>query len=157
MSDGKRDILDVLRYELAFLEQNGYGRSLSMPWKRTSIFCRSPSCINFNDPQRTRPCTECPLIDFVPAAARSQDFPCHQIPIGPAGETVGNMEREHDVVKLERTLGDWLRATIQQIERQRAAAPPGPVRLEGKSPFAANKIGLAERSPKAARCAVYCG
>jgi hypothetical protein len=124
MPKDQRDILDVLRYELAFLEQNGYGRSLSMPWKWSSTFRHSPSCINFNDPQRARPCTECPLIDFVPAEARSQDIPCHHIPIGPAGQTVGNMEREHDVVELERTLGNWLRATIERIERERAAGMP---------------------------------
>ena len=128
MAKEQRDILDVLKRELDFLEQNGYGRSPSTPWKWTTTFRHSPSCINFNDPKRTRPCIDCPLIDFVPAEARSQDIPCHYIPIGPAGETVATMEREQDVADLEQSLKNWLGATIRQIEQQRSAGTaPGPV------------------------------
>lgn len=122
MSKDPSDILQVLKFELSFLEQGGYGRSVSTPWKWTSTFRDSPSCINFNRPERTRPCTECPLIDFVPSQARSQDVPCHHIPIGPAGETVSTMEREHDLLDLEEAIKNWLRATIHQVERQRAGA-----------------------------------
>jgi hypothetical protein len=32
------------------------------------------------------------------------------------------MEREHDVLDLEAALLEWLRATIKEIEKQRAAA-----------------------------------
>ncbi len=124
MSKDQRDILQVLRFELAFLEQGGYGRSVSTPWKWTSTFQDSPSCINFNRPQRTRSCSECLLIDFVPPDARSQDVPCHYIPIGPARETVGTVEREQDVLDLEEAIRNWLRATIQKIERQRAEEAP---------------------------------
>lgn len=120
MSQDKRDILEVLRSELEFLEQGGYGRSVSTPWKWTSTFQHSPSCINFNQPQGTRPCSECALIDLVPVDARNQDVPCHSIPIGPNGETVGIIEREYDLPELEEALRSWLRATIQQVERQRA-------------------------------------
>ena len=120
MSKDQRDILEVLGFELEFLEQGGYGRSVSTPWKWTSTFQHSPSCINFNRPQGTRPCTECTLIDFVPSDSRSQDVPCHYIPVGPNGETVGTMEREHDLLELEESLRNWLRATIQELERQRA-------------------------------------
>ena len=49
MSDDKRDVLEVLKFELQFLEQGGYGRSVRTPWKATSMFQDSPSCINFND------------------------------------------------------------------------------------------------------------
>jgi hypothetical protein len=124
MAKEQRDILDVLRMELSFLEQGGYERSPSTPWKWSSTFQHSPSCINFNRPERTSPCTECSLIDLVPSGARSQDVPCHHIPIGPAGETVTVMEREHDPLDLEEALKNWLRATIQRIEGQRNAAPP---------------------------------
>jgi hypothetical protein len=120
MSKDQRDILGVLRVELEFLEQGGYGRSVSTPWKWSSTFQHSPSCINHNCQPGTRPCTECALIDLVPADARSQDVPCHAIPIGPNGETVSTMEREHDVLELEEALRNWLRATIQDLERQRA-------------------------------------
>jgi len=121
MSDDKPDILEILKYELKFLENNGDGRCLSMPWKWSSTFPHSPSCINFSDPQRSLPCTDCLLIEFVPPETRSQDIPCHQIPLGPNGETVGNMETQHDVMALERRLRNWLVATIQRIEQQRAA------------------------------------
>lgn len=50
MSNDKRDVLDVLKFELAFLEPGGYGRSVRTPWKATSVFQDSPSCLNFNDP-----------------------------------------------------------------------------------------------------------
>ena len=44
MSNDKRDILEVLKFELNFLEQGGYGRSVRTPWKPTSIFQDSLSC-----------------------------------------------------------------------------------------------------------------
>ena len=119
MAQDQRDVLEVLRLELDFLGQGGYGRSASTPWKWTSTFQHSPSCMNFNRSQATRPCSECPLIEFVPAEARNQDVACHYIPIGPSGETVGNMERECEVSDLEEALGNWLRATIQNLKRQR--------------------------------------
>jgi len=103
------------------VEEGGYERSPGTPWKWSSTFRHSPSCVNFGDPERKHPCTECLLIDFVPAEARSQDVPCHHIPIGPAGETVEAMEREDDVLDLEAALENWLRATIEQIERRRAS------------------------------------
>ena len=121
MSDDKRDLLEVLRSELRFVEEGGYDRSPATPWKWTSTFRHSPSCVNLNDAQRTHPCTACVLIDLVPAEARGQDLPCHHIPIGPAGETVETMERQDDVLDLENALTNWLRARIEQIERQRAS------------------------------------
>ena len=124
MSKDQRDILDVLKSELEFLEQGGYGRSVSTPWKWSSTFQHSPSCINFDRQQGTRSCTECALIDFVPSAARTQAVPCHHIPIGPKGETVGTMEREYDLLDLEDALRNWLQATIQQLERERAGPTP---------------------------------
>ena len=124
MAKEQRDILEVLRMELAFLEQGGYGRSPSTPWKWTSTFRHSPSCINLNRPERTQPCTECSLIDLVPDQARSEDVPCHHIPIGPEGETVNLMERERDQLDLEEALKSWLRATIQRIEQQRGEERP---------------------------------
>ena len=68
MADEKRDVLEVLKFELSFLEQGGYGRSVRTPWKATSVFQDSPSCLNFNDPARPHACSECLLTDFVPLA-----------------------------------------------------------------------------------------
>ncbi|MGC2323502.1 MAG: hypothetical protein WA463_12815, partial [Terriglobales bacterium] len=66
MAKDDRDILEVLKFELAFLEQGGYGRSVRTPWKPTSIFQDSITCLNFGEPERVHPCSECLLIDFVP-------------------------------------------------------------------------------------------
>jgi hypothetical protein len=123
MSDDKRDILDVLKFELSFLEQGGYGRSVRTPRKPTSIFQDSLSCINFNDPGRPHPCSECLLNDFVPQGAQGESVPCHHIPLNPSGETVGSLERRNQS-ELEAAVKDWLRATIQRIEQERAKAAP---------------------------------
>lgn len=122
MSDDKRDVLEVLKFELSFLEQGGYGRSVRTPWKPTSIFQDSLSCINFNDPERPHPCNECLLTDFVPSGAQGEGVPCHHIPLNPEGETVDSMERQYNQHELEGAVKDWLRATIQRIEHDRAQA-----------------------------------
>ena len=121
MSDDKRDILEVLKFELDFLEQGGYGRSVRTPWKPTSIFLDSPACINFNDSGRPHPCNECVLTDFVPLKRQDEEVPCHHIPLNALGETVYTMERQHERRELEEALKAWLRATIQRIEQERSA------------------------------------
>src|SRR5512132_2826115 len=103
MSDDKRDVLEVLRFELAFLEQGGYGRSVRTPQKPTSIFQDSPSCLNFNDAGEPHPCNECLLTDFVPSESRCADVPCHHIKVGPHGETLselaGNQIQTEDALR----------------------------------------------------------
>ena len=42
MSNDKRDILEILKFELNFLEQGGYGRSVRTPWKPTSSISGFP-------------------------------------------------------------------------------------------------------------------
>jgi hypothetical protein len=120
MSEDKRDILDVLRFELSFIEQGGYGRSVRTPWKPTSIFQDSLTCINFNDAERPHPCNQCLLSDFVPANHQGESVPCHHIPLNPDGETVDSMERQYNQLETEDAVKNWLRATIQRIEQERA-------------------------------------
>jgi hypothetical protein len=120
MSDDKRDILEVLRFELNFLEQGGYGRSVRTPWKPTSTFQDSLSCINFNEPERPHPCNECLFTDFVPPEAQSEGVPCHFIPLNKNGETVDSMERQYNQIELEEAVKNWLRATIEQERAQQA-------------------------------------
>jgi len=126
MSNDKRDILEVLRFELNFLEQGGYGRSVRTPWKPTSIFQDSLSCINFNDPERPHPCSECLLTDFVPQEAHSEGVPCHHIPLTEHGETVDMMERTCNQGELEEALKNWLRGAIRRIEQERARKGSAP-------------------------------
>jgi len=120
MSTDNRDILEVLKFELNFLEQGGYGRSVRTPWKPTSIFQDSLSCINFNDQERPNPCSACLLHDLVPPQYREDDIPCHHIPLNEAGETVDTMEHQYAQAELEEAVREWLRRMIRRIEQDRA-------------------------------------
>ncbi len=120
MTDDKRDILEVLRFELNFLEQGGYGRSVRTPWKPTSIFQDSLSCLNFGDPERTIPCSHCLLMDFVPTEYRNETVPCHHIRLNAAGQSVATLDRGYNQQELEESVIGWLRATIDRLEQERA-------------------------------------
>lgn len=122
MAKDDRDILELLKDELAFIEQGGYGRSVRTPWLPKSAFQDSLTCINFGDSARTRPCNECHLIDFVAKEHHSEEVPCHFIALNEAGETIEDLEAQDNQAKLETTLKEWMRATIKQIEDQRAAS-----------------------------------
>ncbi len=119
MANEERDILEVLKAELAFVEQGGYGRYVRTPWKPPSVFEDSLSCINFNNPEQPHPCSECILQAFIPAAAQSEKIPCHHIPLNQQGETVYTMERQKTQAELEETLRNWLRERIARLERER--------------------------------------
>jgi len=123
MANDDRDILEVLKFELTFLEQGGYGRSVRTPWKPTHVFQDSLSCLNFGDPNRTHPCDECLLMQFVPQEHRGESVPCHHIPLTAQGETVETLENQEAQQTLEERVEQWLRATIQRLEAERAAKP----------------------------------
>jgi hypothetical protein len=125
MSDDKRDVLEVLKFELNFLEQGGYGRSVHTAWKATSTFLDSPSCINFNSSEERHPCNECLLSDLVPADAQTENLPCHHIPLNQFGQTVHSMERQNTQAELENSLKLWLRASIVRIEQERSKRTAG--------------------------------
>lgn len=119
MAKDDRDILSVLKFELEFLENGGYCRSLRTPWKDTSIFQDSLTCINFGDPERSRPCDECLLMGFVPIEQRGTEVPCHQIPITERGETIEIIEQVMSREEVEEAVKGWLRKIIHQIEVER--------------------------------------
>ena len=120
MAADKRDILEVLKFELNFLEQGGYGRSVKTPWKPTHIFQDSLSCLNFNEPERPHPCDECLLHEMVPKESQAEGVPCHFIPLNKEGENVHTMERQYNQAELEEAVRNWLRETIRRIEAERA-------------------------------------
>jgi hypothetical protein len=117
-----RDILELLKEELAFVEQGGYGRSVRTPWLPKSAFQDSLTCINYADPNRIHTCNECQLIDFVGSEHLSEDVPCHFIALNEAGETIEDLEAQDNQAKLEATLTHWMRAKIQQIEQRRTGS-----------------------------------
>lgn len=118
MANDRRDILEVLKAELKFLEDGGYGRSVRTPWLAPSAFQDSPSCLNFNDPSRPLPCNECLLMEFVPAESRLEEVPCHHIAVGPRGETIDQLQNNQ--LRTEDALREWLKAAIRNIEEERA-------------------------------------
>ena len=116
MSKDDRPILELLKDELALIEQGGYGRSVRTPSLPKSVFQDSLTCINYSDPARTHPCSECQLIDFVADEHRSEDVPCHFIALNDAGETIEDLEVRGNQAKLEATVKQWLRTKIKEIE-----------------------------------------
>lgn len=121
MENDDRDILEVLKEELSFIEQGGYGRSVKTPWKATSVFQDSLSCLNYGYPYKAHPCHDCLLTAFVPPEGQATFVPCHHIPLNEAGETITELELEDNQHKLEESVKGWLRARIREIEEQRAA------------------------------------
>jgi hypothetical protein len=126
MAKDDRDILELLKEELDFIEKGGYGRSVRTPWQPKSAFQDSLTCINYGYPYRAHPCNECHLLDFVSPAHQSESVPCHFIPLNEAGETIEELELEDNQAKVERTLRQWLRTKIMEVEEERANQAASP-------------------------------
>jgi hypothetical protein len=122
MATDERDLLELLKFELKFLEDGGYGRSPHTPWRRPLVFEDSLTCLNFGDPVRPHPCSECLLMDFVPAELKDQASPCRLIPLTPKGETADYFYRCGTQLELEEALANWLRDQVGWIEEQREQA-----------------------------------
>jgi len=122
MRQTNRELLDLLKFELKFLEDGGYGRSPRAPWRATRTFQDSPSCLNFNDPARPHPCGKCLLMRFVPEERRNESVPCWFIPLSAKGETVDYYSRCGTQLELEEALGQWLREAISKIESEQEDA-----------------------------------
>ena len=68
-------------------------------------------------PAKEHPCSECWLIDFVPAEKRGEAIPCHHIPLNHRGDTVEALGGPCDDPEVKIAMRDWLRRTIQQTYR----------------------------------------
>ena len=125
MSHKSRDILDILRFELRFLEEGGYARSPHAPWRAPYIFEDSPSCLNFRDAARPHPCSECLLTQFVPSESREQDVPCRFIQLNDKGQTVDSLYRTGTQLEMAEALRAWLHREIRRIEGEQKQAAGG--------------------------------
>ena len=114
MSEEKRELLEKLKFELAFVEAGGYGRSVRTPHKSTSPFQDSLTCLNFGDASRTHPCAECILMQYVPEFRKGEDVPCHHIPLDEAGRTISSL----DAIEADEVLKRWLRHEINRLEAE---------------------------------------
>lgn len=116
MTKDDRDLLELLKSELTFINQGGYGRSVRTPWLPKSPFQDSLTCINYGYPYRAHPCSECHLLDFVSADHRAEDVPCHFIALNESGETIEHLEQKNDLGQMELLLRNWLQARISELE-----------------------------------------
>ncbi len=122
MPTNDQEMLEALKFEVDFIEKGGYGRSVQTPWKPTSVFQDSPTCLNFDDPNRPHPSHECFLMGFVPPERRSHPVPCHCIPLNEAGETVNSLDWRENPQDLEEAVKIWLRAAIKRFEDKSAGS-----------------------------------
>jgi hypothetical protein len=122
METDERDLLEVLKFELKFLEDGGYGRSPKAPWRPLYIFEDSPTCMNYDARENRAPCRNCVLMHLVPPEMRSARIPCRHIPLNATGDTLDSLYRYSDQSEIEEKVTVWLRAAIQQVERGQTVA-----------------------------------
>ena len=118
MTHNNYNFLELLRFELKFLEEGGYARSPHAPWRAAYIFEDSPSCLKFSDPALPLPCTECLLTQLVPEELRGQEAACRFIPLNDQGQTVDSLYRTGTQEEMEQSVCDWLRREISRLEGQ---------------------------------------
>jgi hypothetical protein len=122
----ERDLLEVLRSELNFLEKDGYGHSARESWRPVFIFEDSPTCMNYDCKTNPAPCSDCVLMQLVPPEFRLGKTPCRRITLNATGETLDSLYRSGDQPEIEETLRNWLEATITQLEdRHQDSRPAG--------------------------------
>jgi hypothetical protein len=122
MRRDERDLLEVLKFELEFLQQGGYGRSPRTPWKPQYLFEDSLTCMNHDSKESPGPCSDCVLMYLVPRERHAEKVPCRHIPFNGSGETLDSLYRDSNQQQIEETVEDWLRTTIQRLEEERTAA-----------------------------------
>jgi len=119
MANDDRDILELLKDELEFIEKGGYVRSVHAPWKLKSTFQESATCLNYGYPYRAHPCNECCLLEFVNPEHQGAEIPCHYIALNEAGETIDDLEADDNEARLAHKVSDWLRTKIMELEEER--------------------------------------
>jgi hypothetical protein len=112
----KRNLLEVLKAELTFLENGGYRRPLGAAWRPPFLFEDSPLCVNHGRGRDRSPCAECVLMQLVPPEYRHGKAPCRHILLNAFGETLDSLYRYGSQHEIEETYSGWLRATIARLE-----------------------------------------
>lgn len=122
MTNDKRDLLEVLRAELEFLESAGYHHAARDPWRPQFMFQDSPTCLNFDRDQPPRPCSDCVLMQLVPVELQDKKIPCRHIPLSAEGETIDFFYRTGTQQEMETAVARWLKCTIARLEREKSDA-----------------------------------
>ncbi len=120
MATDSRNLLEVLKAELEFLEKGGYHHPAHAAWRPQLMFQDSPTCLNFDCTQQRKPCSECVLMQLVPEDLRSKKIPCRYIPLDEKGETVDSFYSSGTQEELETVVTQWLKTTIARLEREKS-------------------------------------
>ena len=116
MPQDDRNTVDVLKAELNFVKKGGYGRSPREPWRATLVFEDSPTCMNYDSKENREPCSECLLMQFVPADKQGEKVPCRHIPITAEGDNLLQLYRGGTEQEIEEALAIWLENEIAKLE-----------------------------------------
>lgn len=119
MQKDERDLLEVLKAELEFLNSGGYARAPGSSWRPAFIFEDSPACMNHDYEVNPGSCGDCVLLQLVPPEFRSAKSPCRYIPLNSAGETLDSLYRYADDHEIEDAVRKWLQTTIATLEEQK--------------------------------------
>lgn len=117
MPEGKKDLLAILKRELAFVEIGGYRAPQQAAWRPQFIFQDSPTCLNYRNFGRRIPCNQCALIQFVPNGFKQVRFPCRHIPLDESGQTLDSLYRIGTEEETYAIVAKWLGITISRLER----------------------------------------
>ena len=129
MHKDEHDLLDVLKFELGFLETGGYRRSLRAPWRAPLIFEDSPTCATYYRERNAQPCGGCLLMRFVPNELREKKIACRHIPLNAEGDTLDSLYHWAYEPEIETAMRRWLVSTIQRLEN---SVPQDGCRMKGR-------------------------
>jgi len=73
--------------------------------------------LNYHDSRKSKPCSQCILLQFVPAEARKNQIPCRHIPLNERGETIESLYRTGTQEELESAVRSWLVREIEDLEK----------------------------------------
>jgi nucleotide-binding universal stress UspA family protein len=112
-------ILAALKAELEFLDNGGYGQPFRSDWRPTLLFRDSPVCPDFFRHSSHAGCSECFLTNFARDHENdvSRPYPCHDIILNDAGDTIAKLQRNATQPELDRAYRAWLCAVIEKIEK----------------------------------------
>lgn len=111
-----RNTLEVLKAELDFVKKGGYTASVRDPWRAKLALEDSPTCMNCDRKTNPAPCSECLLMEFVPANKRVEKVPCRHIPLTSYGDTLLHLYRGATEEEIDEALAAWLQKTISTLE-----------------------------------------
>ena len=134
MGMDRKTLIAALRGELAFIERGGYRKPAHAPWRAQFMFEDSPTCLNSDPTKPRKPCSECPLIAFVPEDQRKKRVPCRYLPLNQVGETVDSLYRTGTQEELEAAVVRWLNGTIERLrgESEEGSQETPTIHVKGK-------------------------